>query len=217
MRGTLLFREGYTLQEKFDRINSKYFKWEIPEIRHTAEKHEIKKEELGSKSETRFVFSRELTGDEFEELIDKLFDKYGKRGEKFNFKIYKISEDADYDTLLENSQENEGTNLTETADLSRDVKLLKAQSHQGESIIDLLFVVKGTPDHLSGEELEVIDKDSGETIDAEEELEIKRPQQYQLESRVYLDHKLVGITKSRGPDNLRESLVDVIESWSESQ
>jgi hypothetical protein len=213
MDSRFLFKQDYEEEEMRERIHSDYFDSDIPLVQNAAAEAGLTEDELGSKSDIVTKLRSRLDEDRYKEFIQDLFNKYGKRGEKFNFQLYYVGDSIDIDKLVDNAEAYNGTYIEDTS-IPTVIKLEDVNS-ENENTIDFLFLVEGSPEMDLADEFAVQmgekEKELTEIEEIDEQALLKKQNDYNVEARYYTDRGLIGISNSDGSDKIRDSLVNTIK------
>jgi len=150
------------------------------------------------------TLENKLTTGGYESFIRSLFEHCGEKGDKFNLQFY-LGVGLDYETVLENAQENIRDKDPEDLLGKGLSKSLIEYEERGSGVIDLRFVkAKTTAYDLS--EIEDVDEDivSGSTPTG-------------VEVRVYTEDNIVAISNRGMDDEDKNRVRQVIQSWSGGQ
>ncbi|KAA9410723.1 hypothetical protein EGO51_13230 [Haloarcula hispanica] len=214
-------KEGYSPDDKIDRIKRQYVSLEIPEIREAIRRSGANTAELEDPSKSRLIgFLRtELDTDEFSELINSLFDKYGERGDSFNIKSHKINIGLDVNQLVSNLNELEQQGLLdgESDHFSYIIELDDYIEREEQGVIDISFVIRGKREHIESDQVQVRTTGGEQlTLDelADEEVaEITKTEEYLVESRIYHNAGIVALSNSSIDKSLHEEILSGIKRW----
>lgn len=219
MKDRFLFRDELESDEKADRITSSHFDWSIPLVKNTAIDAGISEDDIGNKGEVIHLFKSELDSSQYDEFIDELFQKYGKRGSQFNFQLYNIEGGFSIDDFVDSAEQYCESTLNDEVEMtfSRKIRLLEFDHSPGGNAVDLLFFVEGTPESDLAGEFEVVeDGEARELVDVSEisnEALLYRSTEYYIEVKIYVGYGMIAISNSEGSDELRDKIVNMIERW----
>jgi hypothetical protein len=200
----LFFREGYTREEKIERIKANIFTNNSKVIREISDLGEDPSD-YSSKQSILDLFDSKLDNSRYDEIIDNLFDNHGQKGDRFNIKLFEapsvMKKDKIITRLIAFSDKNLGENL-EYVNYSLEIENWKSTSQT----IDVRFIASGsytdTSDNL------VVRTDDGEMQPIEEVTsgEIVEKEDTVVETRLYCKSNTMAIYNSGVNKSLKKQI-----------
>ncbi len=211
-----------------ERIRQHHFTLQTPEIRSCLDRFDIDDSDLDStsKSELKHFLEMELEDEDYENLVDTLFEEYGEEGDTFNVKVFRCPEEISLQNLLVSISEREDGDLMSIEPENFDYIMDLDESYHRESqgVVDLCFSIVGKREKLEEEEVIISTEESEMTLNeaAERLSEITdeeitgayKPNEYSVETRIYVDAGLISITNRSDMDKtLQKQIAGAIKRW----
>lgn len=211
-----LFREGYSIREKISRIPTARISAETPEINSRLRDLSLSESEVGRLGKNDFFEEAEeqLSDSKYQDLISKLFRKYGVKGDKFNMQLFVAEVSLSHDALkaqaAEYKEERIDSDFTSLTD-----PIVLADSEVEDDYVDLQFRTTAQLEDINPDEkipVQIIDTETGNTVgEYGPEYRIKAPARFRVEARVYTETGIIAVSNySKIKDGLKTDIAETV-------
>jgi len=201
----LFFRDGYTREEKIDRINADFITDDSEVIRVISNLGEDPSD-YTSKQSILDLFNSKLDNSQYDEIVNQLFDDHGEEGDRFNIKLFDTPSILDKQKIKKRLDAFIDKNLGECLDYVNYSLEIEKWDPNPQSV-DVRFIASGSytdaSDNLvvrteDGEMQPIEEVTSGEVVEKEDTV---------VECRLYHEQNTMAIYNSGINKSLKKQIV----------
>lgn len=225
MSNLFFFRDkkGYTQNDKRERIKVQYVGLDIPVIANAIEKYDLNVDhfENPGKNDLLDFLESMLTTQQYQRLLDRLFQIYGEEGDSFNIKSYNLLKNIDRDILVQKATELRDLDELPENEMEKFDYVLaveKVTDRDEQKFVDISFNVLGSENSISSKRKMRAETVGGEIIDPQESLteDVKRwihEENFIAEVRIYPNANMMAVSNSDMTKTLQGQIRAAIERW----
>lgn len=217
-----LFRDGYSLSEKINRIPTARITPETPEIDGQLDHLSMDEGEVKRIGKNDFFeeVSDDLDGDDYQHFVSDLFETYGVTGDKFNMQLFTVEESLSHDNLVGNCETHQEQRIEE-AFSSLDSPIVLTDHRVNDTSVDIQFRTTAHLEDIEPDEkipIQIIDTETGETVkNYGPDYKIKAPARYRVEARIYTDLGIIAVSNySKIGDGLQTDIAETVTEMARS-
>lgn len=216
-KNRFFFREDLTIEDKISRIGSDNWKIGNPIITDLVEEGAIGVEAIkeSGKQELVTTLNGQMDDQEFRDFINRMYNRFGKRGNKFNQKLFRLETRPDPASMYSTLEDYEESQLGDAFGdvLSRQL-YLKTVDNSGR-YLDIAFRTSvSLEEYESSEDVPIqILTESGQVVrELEQNESVRVPKRTRVEARVFADEKYVSISNSEVKQKTHTDIVALLST-----
>lgn len=208
-------RDGYTIEEKEQRILAKHFSIDNGIVTETIDDTSISIDDFREMNRDAKLgnLRNELSNQEYREFINDMFESYGKKGDKFNQQLYNLPPLSDVSNLDKKLEYFEGKSLTPTFNdiFTQPVYLNRIEIEDDHTTLRFNTASR-TEEYESDKEIPilVLNEDGEIVSEIPEDQMVSIPTRTRVEVRIYKSLKYMSISNSDVPSSLQNEILNCI-------
>ncbi|UPV76198.1 hypothetical protein M0R89_09135 [Halorussus limi] len=214
-KNKFFLREEYTQQEKENRIRAEEFTVDNPPVLNILSGTRLTPDDVHDMGREEFlnIIREDISKERYDEFIDKMFEDYGRDGDRFNQQLFFIPPSADLDGLGDSLSKFTDGPLEKPFDFILTQPLYLNEIDIKENTIDLRF---NTATHIeeyeSDEEIPitVMDEDGNLVQKIPEDQKVSIPTKRRVEARIYKNERIISVSNSEVPSRLQTEIFNII-------